>query len=66
MPNASELEKYRFLWAIMWPAGMLILGYYVVHVLRTINRSIVAATQQHLVELILNGRHFFIDHMEMF
>jgi hypothetical protein len=66
MPNTGELEKYRLLWAIMWPVGMLILGFYVLRVLRTINRSIVAATQQELVRLILDGRRFFIDHVELF
>ena len=26
MPNTGELEKYRLLWAIMWPVGMALMS----------------------------------------
>jgi hypothetical protein len=63
--ESEPLEKYRQLWAYMWPLGLLVLSGFGVAFLRRINRSIVAATQQHLVELLANRRFFPIDHPDL-
>ena len=60
--DPEQLEKYRKLWALMWPLGMLVASGFAIVFLRRINRSIIAATQQHLVELVTQGRFFLIDH----
>lgn len=58
MTTDEPVDKYRKLWAYMWPFGLLVLSGFGVAFLRRINRSIVAATQQHLVELVANGKVF--------
>jgi hypothetical protein len=63
--NEESLDRYRKLWALMWPGGLFLLSLFGVYTLRQIKRSIVAATQQQLVQLVTNGRFFLIDHPEL-
>ena len=63
--NEESLDRYRKLWAFMWPGGLLLLSFFGVYTLRQINRSIIAATQQQLVQLVTNGRFFMIEHPEI-
>src|SRR5260370_30650376 len=65
MDGAAVGGAYGRLWLIMWPAGILILAILILVVLRRINRNIIAATQQQLVQMVINGRVFFIDHPEL-
>ena len=65
MEDQESLERYRKLWALMWPGGLLLLSAFGVYFLRQIKRSIVAATQQQLVQLVTSGRFFLIDHPEL-
>lgn len=63
--DQESLERYRKLWAFMWPGGLLLLSFFGVYTLRQIKRSIIAATQQQLVQLVNNGRYFMIEHPDL-
>lgn len=63
MQTQTSLDEYRHAWIVMWPFGLLVLSGFAIYFLKQIRRSIIAATQQQLVELIAQGRYHLIEHI---
>lgn len=62
----NEGEWYRQFWAFMWPLGLAVIGVAAILILHSLKKTIRAAAQQNLVQLLMNGRWYLVDHPELF